>query len=62
MITEDREWEVCDKPLCEEKIKNHRWGRTKAEGWFFEKTGEAWCPLHHPEWVADWRARQKAKG
>lgn len=63
MITEDGEWVVCDAPPCTARVKNHRWGRTKAEGWFFEKAREdrperAWCPEHNPPWVAEWRAKR----
>lgn len=59
MITEDGEWIECDSPSCEEKIKNHRWGRTKAEGWFSYRDGSGdFCPLHLPEWVLEWRERK----
>lgn len=54
-VSEDGEWFVCDHPGCEVKIKNHYWGRVKAEGWFFQKTGEGFCPEHVPPWVLDWR-------
>ena len=48
----------CAEPGCEATVKDHAWGKIKADGWFFTKTGEAWCPDHNPEWVAEWRARQ----
>lgn len=68
MITVDGEWVVCDhlsedkKNDCEAKIKNHAWGRIKAEGWFFSRDPDrAYCPNHIPSWVAEWRARKKEK-
>lgn len=50
----------CSEPECAETVKNHYWGRTKS-GWFFQKTGEAWCPAHFPDWVESWRARKAEK-
>jgi hypothetical protein len=50
---------TCTHPGCPAKIADHRWGRTKANGWFFSKDGEAWCPDHVPRWVATWRAKEK---
>lgn len=56
MISADYEYILCDgDPDCEAKIKNHAWGKIKAEGWFFSKAkGEipekAYCPDHLPEW------------
>jgi hypothetical protein len=60
MITPDGENLVCDAPNCEAKRKNHKWGRVKAEGWFFEKSGKVWCPDHHPDWVTEWRKKNEA--
>lgn len=51
----------CDHEGCPRTIKDHMWGRIKAEGWFFTKTGKAYCPDHRPEWVAAWRKRKKEK-
>lgn len=59
MITEDYEYVVCDEPGCSQCVKNHRWGRTKADGWFFARDDTAhWCPDHIPGWVMPWRARR----
>ena len=41
---------------CPNTIKNHAWGKIKAEGWFFSRDGSAYCPEHVPEWVDAWRA------
>lgn len=60
MITEDGEFIQCDEEGCEAKVKNHRWGKTKAEDWFFERQDDiAWCPDHVPDWVESWRAKRK---
>lgn len=48
----------CSSSGCEAGVKNDRWNKTRAEGWFFQKTGEAWCADHTPEWVASWRERR----
>jgi hypothetical protein len=49
---------VCSEPTCTASVKNHRWGKTKATGWFFSRTGtENWCPEHLPDWVIEWRAK-----
>lgn len=57
MITEDGEWITCDgpDPNCEQKIKNHAWGKIKAEGWFMMKDDKSYCPNHIPDWVKKWR-------
>jgi hypothetical protein len=49
--------ELCGKELP----KEHAWAKIRAhsDGWFFSKDGTAWCPDHNPEWVAEWRAKQK---
>jgi len=49
----------CAEDDCARTIRNHRWGRTKAEGWFEERDGTVWCPDHRPAWYAAWRARQQ---
>lgn len=50
---------VCSHPGCDKKIRGHAWGHIKASDWFFQKDGQSWCPDHHPEWVAEWRATQR---
>jgi hypothetical protein len=59
LISEDGEFIFCDEAGCPEKIKNHRWGKIKAEGWFFQKNDKAWCPYHIPIWHKDWGKRKK---
>lgn len=49
---------TCAEETCTESIPNHRWGKTKAVGWFFAQSGRAWCPAHTPEWVEDWRRKR----
>lgn len=48
---------VCSQPECINEIPDHAWGKVKAGGigWFFERNGRSWCPIHTPEWVATWR-------
>lgn len=49
----------CAGPECREKVKNHRWGKTKAVGWFFSREDDkAYCPKHVPEWVEEWRKKR----
>lgn len=53
---------TCMKDECEKTLTygNHRWDKIRGEsGWFLQRTGENWCPDHHPEWVTEWRARKK---
>jgi hypothetical protein len=51
---------LCDGDDCDAKVKNHRWGKTKAEGWFFSRDGKiAYCPEHEPAFLDDWRQRKK---
>lgn len=41
-----------------------RWARTRAQeaGWFFPRgEDKAYCPDHHPPWLAAWQARIAAK-
>lgn len=26
-----------------------------------QRNGDAWCPDHTPDWVAEWRIKRKAK-
>ena len=49
---------TCAAPDCEAAIPNHCWGRIKNDAWFHQKDGTSWCPSHHPDWVAAWRARK----
>lgn len=52
----------CVAEGCEVTIKNNRWAKTKAEGWFFSKeipADKGYCPEHVPEWVEAWRAKKK---
>lgn len=46
----------CSREGCDKTVRAHAWGKIKAEDWFFQKDGHQWCPAHHPEWVASWRA------
>lgn len=58
MISFDSEYILCDCGAedCSEKIKNHRWGKTKS-GWFFLKAGKAFHPDHKPDWVEEWQLK-----
>jgi hypothetical protein len=60
---DEYKWISCSQESCTAKIANHAHGKIRAgeDGWFFQKSGEAWCPLHHPEWVAAWRERKAKK-
>lgn len=53
----------CCVPGCSNTHKADRWNTSKAQalGWFFQKNGQAWCPEHTPDWVAEWRARKGAR-
>lgn len=53
--------QTCQHDGCERSIKDHRWGKTKADGWFQQRDGILWCPEHVPEWVAGWRKRRDEK-
>jgi hypothetical protein len=48
----------CSADGCDATVPDHYWGKVKAAGWFFQRNGDAWCPEHVPEWVAEWRSRQ----
>lgn len=50
----------CADKHCNKTIKNHRWGKIKADQWFHQKDGTSWCPDHIPEWVTEWRAKRAA--
>lgn len=44
---------------CDATIKDNKWAKIKAEGWFFSREdNKAYCPKHNPPWVAGWRARK----
>lgn len=61
-LTEDGKFILCDGPGCEQKVPNHYWGKVKdGESWFFQKSGDSWCPEHLPEWYPAWKEQQKAK-
>lgn len=44
-------------------MKDHRWGHSdaQAKGWFMQRNGTVYCPMHVPSWVADWRAKKKSE-
>lgn len=52
---------VCS--CCDASIPGSAWSRIRASegGWFFQRDGAVFCPAHVPEWVAQWRARQRAE-
>lgn len=55
------EYVTCAEEGCDEKIKNHAWGKIKASEWFQQQDGTVWCPKHIPEWVEEWRKRKAAE-
>lgn len=55
MISGDYKSVQCDHQDCEATHPNHAWGRIRAEGWFHQKDGQAYCPEHVPAWVEAWR-------
>lgn len=61
MIIHDGADIQCDGLRCSATIKNHYWGKVKAEDWFHGRNGESFCPKHIPEWVAAWRAKKAGK-
>lgn len=56
-------WTFCKGPGCMARHKADRWSnsRADADGWFHQKGGDAWCPLHNPPWVAGWRKKHGKK-
>lgn len=50
----------CSHEACDRTLKNNAWKKIKASDWFFQKNGDSWCPDHHPEWVASWRANKQS--
>lgn len=51
----------CSVEGCENRFADHMWGKIKLKGWFIMKDGTAYCPDHIPEWVEEWRAKQRAR-
>lgn len=51
-----------DTPLkcegCDKTVQDNKWAKIRAEGWFFERGGKAYCPDHRPEWYDDWQAEK----
>lgn len=58
MKSPNNEYVICDERGCNEQIKNHHWGKIKAEGWLFSKDGKAFCPKHLPDWLIEWREKK----
>lgn len=56
-ISEDTQWIFCELPHCTMRMRNHKWGKIQGHnaGWYMSKEGEAFCPLHNPVWLAEWR-------
>ena len=48
----------CTHENCDAQYRDDKWGKIRAQNqsWFFQKTGEAWCPKHIPDWVEKCRA------
>lgn len=61
-VLDSGEWFQCDHEDCESIIKNHYWGYVKSDRWFFGKDGKGYCPIHIPDWVAEWRKKKKESG
>lgn len=59
MLSENGEWVECNVFLCPERVKNHKWGRIKAQGWLFTKDGRHFCPRHLPAWYTKWHNKNK---
>lgn len=56
MLSPDGKKIWCEVNTCTRFVMNHRWGKTKATGWYFAKDYNiAYCPDHIPDWVAAWR-------
>ncbi|AOZ64930.1 hypothetical protein SEA_OLYMPICHELADO_65 [Streptomyces phage OlympicHelado] len=54
----------CSNAECPKSFPNHKHGTIGAhqDGWFLQRNGDAWCPDHIPDWVAEWRAKKNKKG
>lgn len=63
MVRESSGTRSCAKEECPKFFQNHEWGNKQAqrEGWFMQRNGDAWCPDHNPDWVAEWRAKRAEK-
>lgn len=63
MLSVDAKFVQCDHQGCQQQVANHRWGKIKAEHWFFGRDNhQAFCPEHLPEWVVPWRETKRAQG
>lgn len=54
----------CKFEQCEQFFMvGSRWDNQRAQnlGWFFQRNGDVWCPVHIPDWVAGWRSKNKEK-
>lgn len=53
----------CSHDGCENSFAPHKWGNMEAQrlGWFLQRNGDAWCPDHIPDWVAEWRKKKEEK-
>lgn len=53
----------CSNEKCSSSFPNHKHGTIDAHqrGWFLQRSGDAWCPDHIPDWVAEWRAKKSKK-
>jgi hypothetical protein len=42
---------------CTEWVQSDKFSQIRAseKGWFFTRTGQAFCPSHNPEWVGEWK-------
>lgn len=47
---------VCALPGPKNKWESIRMGDA---GWFFQKNGDSYCPLHVPIWAKKWRKKNK---
>lgn len=44
--------------VCPTEVKSDKWNsiRAHANGWYFQKNGDAYCPEHRPSWAPKtWR-------
>lgn len=62
MLSPDGRYIECNGPDCMNRLKNHRWAKTKAIDWFFMASADqAFCPDHIPDWVEAWRKSKEKK-
>jgi len=47
--------------VCDDSVKDNRWAKIRAHsaGWLFLKNGVAYCPLHIPDDLRDWRESKR---